>query len=138
MALSRILVRRMIHFNERIESFSADTIPRRLARALLRFSDRLGQPEDHGWVSMPAFTHGLLGEYIGTDREIVSVCLSQFRRHGYLRYSRTILTLNAESLREFLRLKTPLRFGEMRRRAAQPLRAVRSHYDEAQAPQPNC
>jgi CRP/FNR family transcriptional regulator, cyclic AMP receptor protein len=129
MAVSRVLVQRMVQFNERIDSFSWDTIPRRLARALIRFSERFGKPEDKGWVSMPPFTHGLLGEYIGTERAIVTACMNEFRRQGYVRYSRMSLTLDREPLREFLRENAASRRGKARPRAARPLRVVRARYD---------
>ena len=41
-ALLQILVQRTIDFTHRIESFSVDNIARRLARSLIRFSERLG------------------------------------------------------------------------------------------------
>src|SRR6266851_4738706 len=88
MALSQILVRRIIDLTERLESFSVGSIARRLARSLIRFSDRLGTPEENGWVRMPPLTQDLLGQYVGTHREIVSVYMNQFRRQGHLQYSR--------------------------------------------------
>src|ERR671931_22182 len=47
-ALLQILVQRTIEFGHRIESFSVDNIARRLARSLIRFSERLGSSEDDG------------------------------------------------------------------------------------------
>jgi CRP/FNR family cyclic AMP-dependent transcriptional regulator len=41
-ALLQLLVQRSMDFGSRIESFSVDNIARRLARALIRFSERLG------------------------------------------------------------------------------------------------
>src|ERR1044071_6874907 len=49
-ALLQILVQRTIDFTHRIESFSVDNIARRLARSLIRFSERLGTPEDDGSI----------------------------------------------------------------------------------------
>src|SRR3984957_4747160 len=49
-ALLQILVQRTIDFTHRIESFSVDNIARRLARSLIRFSERLGSPEQDGSV----------------------------------------------------------------------------------------
>jgi CRP/FNR family cyclic AMP-dependent transcriptional regulator len=43
-ALLQILVQRTMEFGHRIESFSVDNIARRLARSLIRFSERLGTP----------------------------------------------------------------------------------------------
>src|SRR6266481_4845183 len=49
-ALLQILVQRTIDFTHRIESFSVDNIARRLGRPLIRFSERLGTPEEDGSV----------------------------------------------------------------------------------------
>ena len=87
-ALLQILVQRSIEFGNRIESFSVDNIARRLARTLIRFSERLGHGADDGSVQMMPFTHELLSQYVGTSREIVTHYMNQFRRQGYLRYSR--------------------------------------------------
>src|ERR1019366_5806298 len=57
-ALVQILVQRTIDFTHRIESFSVDNIARRLARSLIRFSDRLGTAEEDGSVRMAPFTQG--------------------------------------------------------------------------------
>jgi CRP/FNR family transcriptional regulator, cyclic AMP receptor protein len=102
-ALLQILVQRTIDFTYRIESFSVDNIARRLARSLIRFSERLGTPEDDGSVHMLPFTHELLSQYVGTSREIVTHYMNQFRRQGYLRYSRKGIVLQRDALREWLR-----------------------------------
>ena len=71
-ALLQILAQRNAEFTRRIESFSVDTIERRLARSLIRFSERLGTPEEDGSVRMMPFTHALLSRYVGTSRELVT------------------------------------------------------------------
>lgn len=101
-ALLQILTQRTIDFTRRIEGFSVDNISRRLARSLLRFSERLGTPEDDGSVRMVPFTHELLSQYVGTSREIVTHYMNQFRRQGYLRYSRKGITLYRDALRGWL------------------------------------
>lgn len=102
-ALLQILVQRTIDFGERIESFSVDNIARRLARSLIRFSERLGTPEADGSICMAPFTHELLSQYVGTSREIVTHYMNQFRRQGYLRYSRKGITLYRDAFKEWLR-----------------------------------
>jgi len=102
-ALLQILVQRSIEFGNRIESFSVDNIARRLARTLIRFSERLGQGADDGSVQMMPFTHELLSQYVGTSREIVTHYMNQFRRQGYLRYSRKGIMLYRDALRDWLR-----------------------------------
>jgi CRP/FNR family transcriptional regulator len=102
-ALLQILVQRTLDFTLRIESFSVDNISRRLARSLLRFSERLGTVEDDGSVRMTAFTHELLSQYVGTSREIVTHYMNQFRRQGYLKYSRKEVILYRDAFRDWLR-----------------------------------
>jgi CRP/FNR family transcriptional regulator, cyclic AMP receptor protein len=102
-ALMQILVQRTMDFTHRIESFSVDNIARRLARSLIRFSERLGTPEGDGSVRMVPFTHELLSQYVGTSREIVTHYMNYFRRQGYLRYSRKGIILYRDPFREWLR-----------------------------------
>jgi CRP/FNR family transcriptional regulator len=102
-ALVQILVQRTIDFTHRIESFSVDNIARRLARSLIRFSERLGTVEEDGSVRMTPFTHELLSQYVGTSREIVTHYMNQFRRQGYLKYSRKGIVLYRDAFRDWLR-----------------------------------
>jgi CRP/FNR family transcriptional regulator len=101
-ALLQILTQRTIEFTHRIEGFSVDNIARRLANSLLRFSERLGTPEEDGSVRMAPFTHELLSQYVGTSREIVTHYMNQFRRQGYLRYSRKGIKIYRDALRGWL------------------------------------
>jgi len=102
-ALLQILVQRTIEFTHRIESFSVDNIARRLARSLIRFSERLGSETEDGSVRMVPFTHELLSQYVGTSREIVTHYMNQFRRQGYLKYSRKEVVLYRDAFKEYLR-----------------------------------
>jgi len=105
-ALLQILVQRTREFGHRIESFSVDNIARRLARSLIRFSERLGTPEADGSVNLAPFTHELLSQYVGTSREIVTHYMNQFRRQGYLRYSRKGILLHRHAMKDWLRQDT--------------------------------
>jgi len=102
-ALMQLLVQRSVDFGARIESFSVDNIARRLARSLIRFSERLGEQNEDGSIQMIPFTHELLSQYVGTSREIVTHYMNLFRRQGYLRYSRRGILLQRDALREWLR-----------------------------------
>jgi len=102
-ALLQILVQRTVDFTHRIESFSLDNIARRLARSLIRFSERLGVEEQDGSVRMAPFTHELLSQYVGTSREIVTHYMNQFRRQGYLRYSRKGIILYRDAFKDWLK-----------------------------------
>jgi CRP/FNR family transcriptional regulator len=101
-ALLQILAKRNADFTHRIESFSIDTIERRLARSLLRFSERLGTPEGDGSVRMMPFTHVLLSRYIGTSREIVTFYMNRFRKQGYVSYSQRGIVLYSDTLKTVL------------------------------------
>jgi CRP/FNR family transcriptional regulator len=101
-ALLQVLVQRTIDFTHRIESFSSDNIARRLARSLIRFADRLGNRDTEGAIQMAPLTHELLSQYVGTSREIVTHYMNQFRKQGYLRYSRRGIVLYRDALQSWL------------------------------------
>jgi CRP-like cAMP-binding protein len=98
-ALMQLFVKRSLDFGERIESLSLDPIASRLARALLRFSERMGQKTEDGSVHMMGLTHEFLAQYIGTSREIVTHYMNEFRRDGYVQYSRRNLSLGPQMTR---------------------------------------
>ena len=102
-ALLQIQVQRTLDMAQRIESFSVDNVCRRLARSLIRFSERLGHMEADGSVRMSAITHELLSQYIGTSREIVTHYMNQFRRMGYLQYTRRGIVMYRDALTQWLR-----------------------------------
>ena len=101
-ALLQIVVQRSLEYGHRIESFSIDDTGRRLARTLIRFSQRLGVAEPDGSYRMEPFTHELLAQYVGTSREIVTHCMNLFRRQGYLRYSRQGIVLYRDAFDAWL------------------------------------
>jgi len=102
-ALMQLMAQRSIYLAQRIESFSRDTIERRLARALIRFSERFGKKTEggDGSICMPSFTQGLLALYVGTTREAVTHYMIQFRRQGFIKYSRREIILYRAALREW-------------------------------------
>jgi CRP-like cAMP-binding protein len=102
-ALWQILAQRTVDFGHRIESFSLDNVARRLARSLIRLSERLGSQCDDGSIQMAALTHELLSQYVGTSREVVTHYMIYFRRQGYLRYSRKGITLYRDAFKDWLR-----------------------------------
>jgi len=102
-ALVQMLAQRTMEFTRRIESFSADYVARRLALCLISLSERMGTPAEDGSVRMPPITHELLSEHIGTTREIVSHRMMQFRKQGYLQYSREGIVLYRDVFNEWLR-----------------------------------
>jgi CRP/FNR family transcriptional regulator len=101
-ALLQFLAQRNADLTRRIESLSIDSIERRLARSLIRLSERLGTPEEDGSVRMMPFTHVLLSRYVGTTREIVTQHMNRFRKQGYVSYSRQGIRLYRGTLRTVL------------------------------------
>jgi CRP/FNR family transcriptional regulator, cyclic AMP receptor protein len=101
-ALLQIVVQRNIECNRRIEISSYETIERRLARSLIRFSERLGAPEEGGSIRMMPFTHEMLARYVGTSRELITTYMNRFRRQGWVQYSRTGIVVNSDPLKRVL------------------------------------
>lgn len=102
LALLQILAQRTHERNRRIESFSLDTIERRLARTLVRFSERLGVREEDGSIRVMPFTHEFVSRYVGTSREIVTQYMNRFRKQGCVQYSRRGIVLHVEMLKTLL------------------------------------
>ena len=98
-ALLQVVSQRNADFSRRIESLSLDTIERRLARTLIRFSDRLGTPQEDGSIKLMPLTHEMLSRYVGTSREIITQYMNRFRRQGHVNYSRHGIVLNRETLK---------------------------------------
>lgn len=107
LAILQMLVQRTVGFSQRIEIFSSGNIARRLAWSLIRFSERLGMPEDDGAVRMDPLTQQLLAEYVGTSREVLSQYMRQFQGQGYLRYSRKYIVVYPDAFKEWLRQNCP-------------------------------
>jgi CRP/FNR family cyclic AMP-dependent transcriptional regulator len=103
MAFMRIMAYRELEFGERMQSMSRNSIASRLARSMLRFSERLGTPTDDGFVHMRGFTHEFLAQYVGTSRELVNVSMTQFRRQDLLKYSRQEIAIRREPFIEWIR-----------------------------------
>ena len=101
-ALLQILAQRNAQAAQRIESFATDNIEQRLARSLLRFSERLGTREEDGAERMMPLTHALLSQYVGTSREIVTRYMTRFRKQGYVTYSRNGILLYRDGLKTVL------------------------------------
>ena len=101
-ALLQVLAQRNAEYTRRIESFAIDNVAQRLARSLLRFSERLGIQGESGPVWMMPLTHQMLSRYVGTSREIVSHHMNQFRKNGYVTYSRSGISLHRDTLRTVL------------------------------------
>lgn len=98
-ALLQFFAKRTGEFTRRIESFALDSIEERLARSLIRLSERLGAQEEDDVVRMMPITHKMLSRYVGTSREIVTQYMTRFRKLGHVTYSRQAICLHRDALR---------------------------------------
>jgi len=101
-ALLQVMVERCMDREERLQSFALEKTPSRVARSLLRFAGRVGEPQSDGSVRIPPLTHQAIAEYVGTSREIVTSQMNLLRQRGYLTYSRKGINIQMEHLREYL------------------------------------
>jgi len=101
-ALLQCFARRCVDYSQRIESLLSEKIERRLVRTLIHFSERFGEKMEDGSLKMLPLTHGLLAQYVGTSREIVTQHMNSFRHRGCLRYSRAGIVLYPDALRKLL------------------------------------
>jgi CRP/FNR family transcriptional regulator, cyclic AMP receptor protein len=104
----------------RVVSLAVDDIARRMARTLIRFSDRMGTLAADGTVQMIPITHEVLSQYVGTSREVVTLHMNRFRRHDCMRYSRKGLVLNRAALCEWLGSGNSETSRNSSRKAGQP------------------
>ena len=100
-ALMQIAAQLCLDFEERLQGLALSTTSERLAVSLLRFAH--DAQESDGAVSIPPLTHQLLSEYIGTSRETITAHMNEWRRQGFVRYSRNAIYLYPEALSEHLR-----------------------------------
>jgi CRP/FNR family transcriptional regulator len=101
-ALVQMLVQRLARFNDRLESLTGDSTTDRLARLLLMLGADCGSTGDDGWLHMPAFTHQILADCIGTSREVVTSAMNRLRREAYLTYTRRGIAVSEAAIRERL------------------------------------
>jgi CRP-like cAMP-binding protein len=118
-ALLQLFTERKAEITRRIESLSLDTIERRLALSLIRFSERMGTPEADGYIRMTPLTHDLLSRYVGASSEIIAQCMNRFRKQGYVSYSRRGIVLCQDPFRKLLS-KTGKRQSLRRRTSLNP------------------
>lgn len=82
--LVRLLSSRLRMANEQIQSLSSLDVAGRLARQLLAFSERYGEPIDGGVRVALRLTQTDLAELVGASRERVNQVMVDFRQKGYL------------------------------------------------------
>jgi len=103
LALAQYVVRQCIELQDRIESMAIYKTPERVMLSLLQLAATLGTPLADGWTRVPALTHNVVAEYVGTSREIVTFQFNRLRRMGMLRYSRKHIDIHTEAIRDELR-----------------------------------
>lgn len=102
LALVQMLAQRSLEYGRILAQGPVDYMDSRLARALLRFGERFGSQTVDGRLCLPAISHKILSEHIGTSREIVSRLMNDFRGRGLLRYSRKEITIDRSGLTHWL------------------------------------
>jgi CRP/FNR family transcriptional regulator, cyclic AMP receptor protein len=82
-----------------ISEFSFDNLPKRLARALLRLADDIGQESPNGTELTHYITQEELAQMVSARREVVSTALSRLRDRQLISYSRKgKLTINRAAM----------------------------------------
>jgi CRP/FNR family transcriptional regulator, cyclic AMP receptor protein len=82
-----------------ISEFSFDNLPKRLARALLRLADDIGQESPNGTELTHYITQEELAQMVSARREVVSTALSRLRDRQLVFYSRKgKLTINRSAM----------------------------------------
>jgi CRP/FNR family cyclic AMP-dependent transcriptional regulator len=105
-ALMQVMAARCQDFAKRLESLSAEGTAQRLGRALVHFADRESGGSPDSEITIAPLTHEVLAHYVGTSREMVSHQMSEFRRQGYIRYSRKGISVQRDDLGRWLRQRT--------------------------------
>ncbi|HSM15218.1 MAG TPA: Crp/Fnr family transcriptional regulator [Thermoanaerobaculia bacterium] len=82
--LVRLLSSRLRMANEQIQSLSSLDVAGRLARQILAFSERYGEPEEDGTRISLRLTQSDLAELVGASRERVNQVMVDLRQKGYL------------------------------------------------------
>lgn len=82
--LVRLLSSRLRMANEQIQSLSSLDVAGRLARQILAFSERYGEPAEGGTQISLRLTQTDLAELVGASRERVNQVMVDFRQKGYL------------------------------------------------------
>lgn len=87
--LSCLLSARLRQANEQIQSLAAADIESRVARQLIGFVEKYGQPENGGGISIPVrLTQSDLANLIGATRESVNKIIVSYKERGYVSASR--------------------------------------------------
>jgi CRP/FNR family transcriptional regulator, cyclic AMP receptor protein len=99
--LMGLIAQRLRESNEVVSDMVFAGVPARVARLLLRLSDRLGREDEDGAVAVDhRLTQDELAQHVGAARETVNKALAGFSARGWIRVEqRSITILDAEPLR---------------------------------------
>jgi len=101
-ALMQTVAGTCIDMEERLQSLAIEKTPERVARAILNFTERVGELQEDGAYRLAPLTHELIAQYIGTTREIVTCEMGELRRRGIVNYTRKRIVVNREPLKQYL------------------------------------
>jgi CRP-like cAMP-binding protein len=91
--LLAVLSRRLRSTDQLVHDAAFFDVPGRLASALLRLGETLGQPAADGVLISRRLTQLELAEMIGSSRESVNKWLSFYQRQGFIRMERGLITI---------------------------------------------
>lgn len=83
-----IVATRLKAAQEQVRQFSAFSVEKRIAYALLKLANKLGQPSEMGLLIQVPLGRDALAELTGTTTETASRVISQFQRDGLIRTGR--------------------------------------------------
>ena len=101
--LSRYLVAQCMGLQDRIESAACYKTPERVMVALVELANHLGTAMPDGTTRVPATTHHVMAQFVGTSREIITSQMNRLRQTGLITYSRKHIDLDLPALLEELR-----------------------------------
>jgi CRP-like cAMP-binding protein len=88
-----VLSRRLRQTDQLVHDAAFFDVPGRLANAILRLAETLGQPAQNGVLISRRLTQVELADMIGASRESVNKWLSYYQRQGMIRSERGLITV---------------------------------------------
>ncbi len=99
-AMMRLLARRRLNLENKLETLVFRDVTSKLAELLLSLADEYGVDDSRGTLVALKITHQELANLIGSTRETVSLTLSQFKKKSYIcTEGRKVIIADPESLR---------------------------------------
>jgi CRP-like cAMP-binding protein len=98
--LTRLLARRRLDLENKLETLVFRDVTSKLAELLLKLGEEYGVEDSRGTLIALKITHQELANLIGSTRETVSLTLSQFKKKSLIcTDGRKVIISDAESLR---------------------------------------